>query len=130
MELGYVLIIISTKMCFHPCTKFIGELAKASILRWSFDEVMTRMGNGGVIMSQYGNTYVQDVACWGALNTFISFWPIDVTGPPAMLILSLHPVNERRRYKVTSSAIGWTQTKNQPSPTAMVNSNWGHLSQC
>ena len=26
------------------------------------------------------------------------------------LILSLHPANERRRYKVTPSPIGWAQT--------------------
>ena len=28
----------------------------------------------------------------------------------AGLILGLHPANERRRYKVTPSLIGWTQT--------------------
>ena len=30
------------------------------------------------------------------------------------LILGLHPANERRRYKVTPSLIGWAQTYNQP----------------
>ena len=30
------------------------------------------------------------------------------------LILGLRPANERRRYKVTPSLIGWAQTKNQP----------------
>ena len=30
------------------------------------------------------------------------------------LILGLRPVNERRRYKVTPSLIGWAQTWNQP----------------
>ena len=30
------------------------------------------------------------------------------------LILGLRPVNERRRYKVTRSLIGWAQTYNQP----------------
>ena len=30
------------------------------------------------------------------------------------LILCLHPVNERRRYFVTTSLIGWPQTYNQP----------------
>ena len=30
------------------------------------------------------------------------------------LILGLHPTNERRRYKVTPSLIGWAQTQNQP----------------
>ena len=29
------------------------------------------------------------------------------------LIPGLHPANERRRYKVTPSLIGWAQTKNQ-----------------
>ena len=28
----------------------------------------------------------------------------------AGLILGLHPANERRRYKVTPSLIGWAQT--------------------
>ena len=31
------------------------------------------------------------------------------------LILGLHPANERRRYFVTTSLIGWAQAKNQPS---------------
>ena len=30
------------------------------------------------------------------------------------LILGLHPANERRRYKVTPSLIGWAQTWNHP----------------
>ena len=30
------------------------------------------------------------------------------------LILGLHPANDRRRYKVTPSLIGWAQTSNQP----------------
>ena len=30
------------------------------------------------------------------------------------LILGLRPANERRRYKVTLSLMGWAQTKNQP----------------
>ena len=32
----------------------------------------------------------------------------DISNPG--LILGLHPTNERRRYKVTSSLIGWAQT--------------------
>ena len=39
---------------------------------------------------------------------WISF--ITVTG----LILGLHPANERRRYFVMASLIGWVQAKNQP----------------
>ena len=35
--------------------------------------------------------------------------PHPVTGP----ILGLHPANERRRYFVTTSLIGWSQTSNQ-----------------
>ena len=34
----------------------------------------------------------------------------EITG----LILGLRPANERRRYKVTPSLIGWTQTYNHP----------------
>ena len=30
------------------------------------------------------------------------------------LILGLRPANERRRYFVTTSLIGWAQTQNQP----------------
>ena len=30
------------------------------------------------------------------------------------LILGLRPANEKRRYKVTPSLIGWAQTYNQP----------------
>ena len=34
-------------------------------------------------------------------------------GDKTGLILGLCPANERRRYKVTPSLIGWAQTKNQ-----------------
>ena len=30
------------------------------------------------------------------------------------IILCLHPANERRRYIVTSSLIGWVHTQNDP----------------
>ena len=35
-------------------------------------------------------------------------------GSHSGLILGLRPTNERRRYKVTPSLIGWAQTWNQP----------------
>ena len=35
---------------------------------------------------------------------------IEFSGP----ILGLRPANERRRYKVTTSHVGWAQTYNQP----------------
>ena len=34
----------------------------------------------------------------------------DITNVFTGLILGLHPANERRRYKVTASLIGWAQT--------------------
>ena len=34
------------------------------------------------------------------------------------VILGLHPANERRRYKVTPSVIGWAETYNQPCITS------------
>ena len=40
------------------------------------------------------------------------------------LILGLHPANERRRYKVMLSLIGWTQTYNQSG------SNFYHIDAC
>ena len=36
------------------------------------------------------------------------------------LILGLHPANERRRYKVTASLIGWIQTQKQPCYYAAI----------
>ena len=36
--------------------------------------------------------------------------------PQAGMILGLRPANERRRYTVTPSLIGWAQTQNQPCP--------------
>ena len=38
------------------------------------------------------------------------------------LILGLRPANERRRYFVTTSLIGWAQASNQPS--IYVSANW------
>ena len=34
-------------------------------------------------------------------------------------VLGLYPANERRRYFVSTSLIGWVQAKNQPSPVFM-----------
>ena len=39
---------------------------------------------------------------------------VSKNAPYAGLILGLCPANERLRYKVTSSLIGWAQTYNQP----------------
>ena len=39
------------------------------------------------------------------------------------LILGLRPANERRRYKVTPSLIGWAQTKNEPWYTQVKDLN-------
>ena len=36
------------------------------------------------------------------------------------LILCLRPANERRRYKVTPSLIGWAQTNNQPCNVSVL----------
>ena len=52
--------------------------------------------------SLYTLCYCEDYVYWS--------WRWQKSG----LILGLHPANERRRYKVTSSLIGWVQTYNQP----------------
>ena len=38
----------------------------------------------------------------------------------AGLILGLRPANERRRYFVTTSPIGWAQAKNQPCSSSRM----------
>ena len=38
----------------------------------------------------------------------------------AGLILGLRPANDRRRYKVTPSLIGWVQTWTQPSIRGVI----------
>ena len=42
------------------------------------------------------------------------------------MILGLHPANERRRYKVTPSLIGWAQAYNQPWDICFL-SSWHFL---
>ena len=44
----------------------------------------------------------------------LNFAEVCSCGADSGLILGLHPANERRRYKVTPSLIGWAQTWNQP----------------
>ena len=48
------------------------------------------------------------------LNTRISMAPNTTHGMSSGLILGLRPANERRRYFVTASLIGWAQAQNQP----------------
>ena len=40
------------------------------------------------------------------------------------LILGLHPANERQRYKVTPTLIGWVKTQNQPCIPSRHASSW------
>ena len=47
-------------------------------------------------------------------STFRKKWWNFALPRKAGLILGLRPANERRRYKVTPSLTGWTQTWNQP----------------
>ena len=42
----------------------------------------------------------------------------------AELILGLHPANERRRYFLTTSLIGWAQTLNQPCMCQWQGHHW------
>ena len=42
---------------------------------------------------------------WPKYKSGMQMWPCD-----AGMILCLRPANERRRYKVTPSLIGWVQT--------------------
>ena len=44
----------------------------------------------------------------------IKAWFIWYTSPDTGLILGLHPANERRRYFVTTSLIGWGKPRNSP----------------
>ena len=43
-------------------------------------------------------------------NSYTDLCPPDNSITPAGLILGLRPANERRRYKLTPSLIGWVQT--------------------
>ena len=47
---------------------------------------------------------------WRQSNELDSVFPHILSDSNAGLILGLRPVNERRRYKVTQSLIGWAQT--------------------
>ena len=38
------------------------------------------------------------------------------------IILCMHPANERQRYNVKSSLIGWAHTQNDPCKLRMINS--------
>ena len=66
---------------------------------------------------------LRELTCWshwlsnGTQIRFLctrSYNPLTVHKPSSWLILGLLPVNEKRRYKVTPSLIGWSQTQNQP----------------
>ena len=50
------------------------------------------------------------LACWAQFTRKTGFWGAGIVERITGLILGLRPVNERRRYKVTPSLIGWAQT--------------------
>ena len=52
--------------------------------------------------------------CFDAVSNRANFWKQWQCCGHWRLILGLRPANERRRYKVTPSLIGWAQTYNEP----------------
>ena len=71
------------------------------------------------------NEYHRNMTCWmyyflALCNWYLPFViiihliQISIFDPQSGLILGLHPANERRRYFVMNSLIGWAQILNQP----------------
>ena len=58
------------------------------------------------IISLTYHSYVLNVLPYGPMLCF----PLGIAG----IILCMHPVNERRRYIVTSSLIDWSHKQNNP----------------
>ena len=65
---------------------------------------------------------IMDVKEWLVLTTAASVSDVEYGDPlwDAGIILCMCPANERRRYSVTSSVIGWAQTQNDPSGMVAV----------
>ena len=62
------------------------------------------------------------MGCWfRQYNTSDELWGI--VNINTRLILDLLPANERRRYFVTTSLIGWVQAYNQPYNTSICATN-------
>ena len=55
-------------------------------------------------------TQIQHIKCIEYLVVEYGKWPLTNARMLAGLILGLRPANERRRYFVTTSLIGWAQT--------------------
>ena len=72
-------------------------------------------GNQGKDIAKYFDDDWHHVG-WELENYLVSGMSssLAVSEEPAGLILGLRPANERRRYKVMPSLIGWVQTQNQP----------------
>ena len=51
-------------------------------------------------------------------------WETVYSCDPSGIILCMGPANERRRYNVTSSPIGWAHTQNDPWPSIGITSGW------
>ena len=58
-----------------------------------------------LILQQWLYMYTQRISCIISVYTDAFNWDI------SRMILGLHPANERRRYFVTTSLIGWAQTQ-------------------
>ena len=52
---------------------------------------------------------------------------VSVSHTPSGLILGLRPANERRRYFVTTSFIGWVQAENQPCTMVKFHGDIFHI---
>ena len=74
--------------------------------------VKTKVGNASVTMDSGHTWLVISIVSQKPLR--VPLQREAVKGTKAGLIQGLRSANERRRYKVTPSPIGWAQTKNQP----------------
>ena len=107
----FCLLLLVSSDCAQPITGQVIEVT-CPVIGWAQPELtLSKRQKTSPCVMLTGDTscHLTSVNCvvWGF---HLGGWAVHT----AALILGLCPANERRRYIVTTSLIGWAQTYNQP----------------
>ena len=96
---------------------------------WEDESAGIKLTNGVPTSFEYRLVEGRQVICsvMGWFYTLYSKSSQLVADGPTGIILRIHPANERRRYIVMSSLIGWAHVRNDPWSGAYLTA--GHLQQ-
>ena len=109
------LILPTTSLFLRKLIQANNKLIIKALYYWLFVwRIHQSYGKGSHVITSkenyvrsVGYCWVEDITCQELYTQFVFY---NICGQVSTMIPDLHPANERRRYNVTASLIGWVQT--------------------